>query len=398
MIPVNPGNLLPFYTEGYNSNDRRWQRHRQIGTDVVPYGLPCPRTRLLPFQLYFDSPLDGISAFALVNAEDDTETIILDPEGPLLEIAENSDQTAFWVTFKAQIDLDVIPDCGYWYIFLNLGTTGQFVSEVLDCRDMCGFEAVGLAIQTDSCAVEDPVIQFGLEAVIETGSGSTYVIQRKVGLAFETIATNSSVTVVDTLSNEDEDYRIQVTTACGLIITKTYTAAWSAADGCGTLALTLVTTSVNEAGILTSGPVWRLNFSNTTDKANVLYQDGYEQYLYLPMPVWDVPEIVRETDVRVNGNGEEIRRFTRTVERRGFEVADLPDYVLGWLTKSGDLDTIKMEDAKLVDALAQVEFAVENLTFESPGRQGVGLNIGRFYFDVEAEAFQGCQENFALFD
>lgn len=394
MIPVNPGNLLPFYTEGYNSNDRRWQRHRQIGTDVVPYGLPCPRTRLLPFQLYFDSPLDEISAFALVNAEDDTETIILNPEGPLLEIAENSDQTAFWVTFKAQIDLDIIPDCGYWYIFLNLGTTGQFVSEVLDCRDMCGFEVIGLAIQTDSCAVEDPVIQFGLEAVIETGIGSTYVIQRKVGLAFETIATNSSVTVVDTLANEEEEYRIQVTTACGLIITKTYNAGWSAADGCGTLVLALVTTSVNEAGILTSGSVWRLNFSNTTDKANVLYQTGYEQYLYLPMPVWDVPEIVREEDVRVNGNGEEIRRFTRTVERRGFEVADLPDYVLGWLTKSGDLNTIKMEDAKLVDALAQVEFAVENLNFESPGRQGVGLNIGRFYFDVEAEAFQGCQDNF----
>jgi len=394
MIPVNPGNLLPFYTEGYNSNDRRWQRHRQIGTDVVPYGLPCPRTRLLPFQVYINGVPDSIFVF-LVNPEDDTEIIELDIN---VEVSQKADLSGFWITWKAQEDLDIIPNCGYWYIFLNLGENGTLISEVLDCRDMCGFEVVGLAIQADSCAVEDPVIQFGLEAVIETGSGSTYVIQRKVGLAYETIATNTSVTVVDTLANEEEEYRIQVTTACGLIITKTYNAGWSAADGCGTLVLTLVTTSINEAGILTSGPVWRLNFSNTTDKANVLYQDGYEQYLYLPMPVWDVPEIARETDVRVNGNGEEIRRFTRTVERRGFEVADLPDYVLGWLTKSGDLDTIKMEDAKLVDADAQVEFAVENLTFESPGRQGVGLNIGRFYFDVEAEAFQGCQENFALFD
>jgi len=394
MIPVNPGNLVPAYLEGYNSNDRRWQRHRQIGTDVVPYGLPCPRTRLLPLQMYYSGTFTSISAFALINPENDSETILLDTS--LLDVDIKADLSGFWVTWKADQDLDIIPDCGYWYPFWNVEGQAPIVFEVLDCRDMCGFEVVGLAIQTDSCAVEDPVIQFGLEAVIETGSGSTYVIQRKVGLAFETIATNSSVTVVDTLANEDEDYRIQVTTACGLIITKTYTAAWSAADGCGTLALTLVTTSINEAGILTSGPVWRLNFSNTTDKANVLYQDGYEQYLYLPMPVWDVPEIVRETDVRVNGNGEEIRRFTRTVERRGFEVADLPDYVLGWLTKAGDLDTIKMEDAKLVDALAQVEFAVENLTFESPGRQGVGLNIGRFYFDVEAEAFQGCQDNFVL--
>jgi hypothetical protein len=348
----------------------------------------------LPFQVYFTGTFTDITLFALVNPEDDTETIILN-DG-LLSVNGLDDNSGYWVTWKADSDIDIIPDCGYWYILLNVDGQANLFSEVLDCRDMCGFEAVGLAIQTDSCAVEDPVIQFGLEAVIETGSGSTYVIQRKMGLAFGTIATNSSVTVVDTLANEEEEYRIQVTTACGLIITKTYTAAWSAADGCGTLVLALVTTSVNEAGILTSGPVWRLNFSNTTDKANVLYSTGYEQYLYLPMPVWDVPEIVRETDVRVNGNGEEIRRFTRTVERRGFEVADMPDYVLGWLTKAGDLDTIKMEDAKLINALAQVEFSVENLIFESPNRQGIGLNIGRFYFDVEAEAFQGCQENYTL--
>lgn len=392
MIPVNPGNLLPFYTEGYNSNDRRWQRHRQFGTDIVPFGLPCPRTRLLPFQLRIETGGLSVTTWALVNPEDDSETVVLDET--LLEI--ENDGTYYWVTWKADVDLDVVPDCGYWYIFLNLGENGQFVSEVLDCRDMCGFEIAGLEIQADSCAVDGGNISFTLDAIIEAGSGTTYVIQRKVGISFETIATNSSVAVVDTLANEAEDYRIVVTTACGLAITKTYAATWDDADGCGTLALALSSTSVNEAGILTTGPVWRLNFSNTTDKAQVLYQTGYEQYLYLPLPVWDVPEVEREIEVAVNGNGEEIRRFTRTVERRGFEVADLPDYVLGFLTKAGDLNTITLEDAKLIDALAQVELSITNLTFETPNRQGVGLNIGRFYFDVEAEAFQGCQENYEL--
>lgn len=393
MIPSNPGNILPFYAIGYSANDLRFQRHRQFGTDLVPYGLPCPRTRLLPFQLSGTGTAPTPSAFVLFNPEDDTDAVILDHT--VLNV--QTDLTRWWVTWKADTDLDVIPDCGYWYVYINLGDEGgQFYSEVLDCRDFCGFEVVDLQIQTDSCAVEDPVIQFVLEAAISAASGTTYTIQRKSGLSWDVIATNNDVTIQETLSNETREYRIVATTSCGLIITKSYVATWDSADGCATLTLGTPTTSTNEAGILSTGPVWRLNFSNTTDKANVLYQDGYEQYLYLPMPVWDVPEIVRETDVRVNGSGEEIRRFTRTVERRGFEVADLPDYVLGWLTKSGDLDTIKMEDAKLVDALAQVEFAVENLTFESPGRQGVGLNIGRFYFDVEAEAFQGCQDNFVL--
>lgn len=394
MIPSNPGNILPFYAIGYSANDLRFQRHRQFGTDLVPYGLPCPRTRLLPFQLSGTGTAPTPSAFVLFNPEDDTDAVILD-HTTLLDV--QTDLTRWWVTWKADTDLDVIPDCGYWYVYINLGDEGgQFYSEVLDCRDFCGFEVVDLQIQTDSCAVEDPVIQFVLEAAISAASGTTYTIQRKSGLSWDVIATNNDVTIQETLSNETREYRIVATTSCGLIITKSYVATWDSADGCATLTLGTPTTSTNEAGILSTGPVWRLNFSNTTDKANVLYQTGYEQYMYLPMPIWDVPEVERETEIAVNGDGEEIRRFTRTVERRGFEVADIPDFVLGWLTKSGDLDTIVLEDAKLVDALVQVEIPIQNLTFETPNRQGTALNVGRFYFDVEAEAFQGCQENFIL--
>ncbi len=392
MIPANPGNLLPFYPVGYSGNDLRWQRHRLPGQDVVPYGLPCPRTRLLPFQMTLEVASITVTAFALFNPEDDSEVVNLDTA--LLEV--ETDGARSWVTWKADTNLDVTPDCGYWYVFLNFGANGQFVSEVLDCRDFCGFETIGLQVQADSCAVEDPVIQFVLEAAIEAGIGTTYVIQRKTGMTWDTIATNDDVTVQETLANETREYRIVATTVCGLAITQSYVATWDSADGCATLDLGTATTSTNEAGILSTGPVWRLKFDNATDKANVLYQTGYEQYLYLPTVIWDVPEIERETDIKVNGEGTEIKRFTRTVERRGFETPDVPDYVIGFLTKAGDLATVTFEDAKLADALVQVSFEVENLTFVSPERQGPALNIGRFYFDVEAEAFQGCQENFVL--
>lgn len=394
MIPVNPGNILPFYEEGYSSNDRRWQRHRQIGTDLVPYGLPCPRTRLLPFQFTVDVALVSVTTFALVNAEDDSETIVLDPGE--LEYEAEAGTNRHWITWKADTDLSIVPDCGYWYVFFNINSVGRFVSEVLYCTDFCGFETVDLQIEGDSCSEGGGNIQFTLEAVISAGSGTTYTIERKTGLSWNVLETDTSADIVELLSAESREYRIQATTQCGLIITKEYEATWDSADGCNTLTLTPGTVSVNEAGILSTPPVWRLNFSNTTDKADVLYQTGYKQYLYLPLPIWDVPEIERQTEIKVNGLGQETRRFTRTVERHGFEVADIPDFVLGWLTKSGDLDTIKLEDAKLIDALAQVEVEITNLTFESPGRQGTALNVGRLYFDAEAEAFQGCQENWIL--
>jgi len=393
MIPSNPGNILPFYSIGYSGNDLRWQRHRQFGTDLVPYGLPCPRSRLLPFQLSGLGSAPTPETFALFNPYDDSETVVLDPN--LLQI--NNDGTRWWVTWFADDNLDVIPDCGFWYVYLNLGEAGgQFYSEVLECRDFCGFEVIGLEIEVDSCAIDGTDITFNLDAITQTGDGTTYTIQRKNGIAWDTVATDASYSATEVLADESHQYRIQATTPCGLIITQTYTITWDSADGCGTLDIGSATTSTNSAGILSTGPVWRLNFSNTTDKANVLYQIGYEQYLYLPIPIWDVPQIDRETEIAVNGNGEEIRRFTRTVERRGFEVADVPDFVLGWLTKAGDLDTIILEDAKLVTALIQVEISIENLTFETPNRQGTALNVGRFYFDVEAEAFQGCQEDFEL--
>jgi hypothetical protein len=393
MIPVNPGNLLPFYAIGYSANDLRWQRHRLPGQDVIPYGLPCPRTRLMPFQVTGLGSAPTPASFGLFSPEDDSELVNLD----VTLLTVNSDGTRWWVTWYADEDLDVVPDCGYWYVFLNLGeSAGQYVSEVLYCQDFCGFEVVGLEIEADSCAVDGGTISFSLLANVYAGSVATWNIQRKTGLEWVTVSSGSSHSVSETLSNESVQFRIQVTTPCDLIITQTYTITWDSADGCGTLDIGTATTSTNQAGILSTGPVWRLNFSNTTDKANVLYQNNYEQYLYLPMPIWDVPEVERETDIRVNGNGEEIRRFTRTVERRGFETPDIPDYVMGWLSKAGDLNTITFEDAKLVDSLVPVGFAVENLTFVSPERQGTALNVGRFFFEVEAEAFQGCQENFEL--
>lgn len=394
MIPYNAGNILPFYTQGYGSGDRRWQRHRQFGTDLVPFGLPCPRTRLMPFQVYYSGVFSSITSFALVNPEDDTETVVLDTA--LLETSIKGDNSGFWITWKADQDLDVIPDCGYWYVFLNVSGQPPLVSEVLDCLDLCGFDHALLEVVGDSCSENSPNFSLTLRANIAAVAGYSYTIRQQTGILEQVLSTNTDAVMTAPASSESRTLRLKVDTACGTEITVEYLATWDSGDPCGTFELGTPTITVDEAGILTTGAVWRLNFSHSSDKANVLYQTGYKQYLYLPLPVWDVPTVARDVEVAVNGNGEELRRFTRTVERRGFEVADLPDYVLGFLTKAGDLDTILFEDAKLIDSLQPVNFEVDNLTFESPNRQGTALNVGRFYFDVEAEAFQGCQENFVL--
>lgn len=394
MIPVNPGNLLPFYAIGYSANDLRWQRHRLPGQDFYPYGIPAPRTRILPFQISVEISLLSITSFALFNLDGTAitlDTALLETES----LSLGGGDFRHWITWKANADLDIIPDCGFWYVFLNLAGAGQYYSEVMHLRDMCGLESYGLSIEPESCSANGTNVQFSLNADVYASSGTTWEIQRFSG-SWTTISTGNSVTVVELESTESRQFRIQATSPCGVITTVTYDAEWDEADPCGTLTLTQSSVSVNEAGILGSNPVYCFRFGNTTDKGNVLYQTGYEQRLYLPDVIWDVPVVDRNIERIENGLGNEIKRRTRTVERRGFETGDLPDWILGFLAKAGDLDTVTFEDAKLANSLQSVSFEVSNLEFESPGRQGVALNTGRFYFDVEAETFQGCQEDFEI--
>jgi len=95
-------------------------------------------------------------------------------------------------------------------------------------------------------------------------------------------------------------------------------------------------------------------------------------------------------DINVNGYGDEVTRFSRTVARFRLEVSDLPDYAIPFLSKCGDLDTVIFEDT--VEGYAVI---MKNVFFEFRA-QGVGLNIGVFKFDAEVEAFSGCQPNYEL--
>ena len=68
----------------------------------------------------------------------------------------------------------------------------------------------------------------------------------------------------------------------------------------------------------------------------------------------------------------------------------MPDYVLGFLSKVGDLSSVILEEAETGRTIT-----MENVTFESR-RQGALLNIGIITFDAEIESYSGCQEDFEL--
>lgn len=131
-------------------------------------------------------------------------------------------------------------------------------------------------------------------------------------------------------------------------------------------------------------------YNDLNDKGPVLYQNSYRQYYYPTRFAWDRPQIDRDREVFVDGFGNTTISFSRTVTRMRLEVADIPDYCLGFFAKCGDLSTVEFGEGT-GNEITQMR----NIVFESRA-QGVGLNVGIFTFDAEIETFNECQEQYTL--
>ena len=382
MNTYNPGNVLPFY------DNRAWQRHRQIGQDTIPFGITGTRARLLPFQLYVtgDATTDIIT-FNLINAVSDSGAVTLDET--LLTRTEKADNSGYWITWNAAVD--TVPDCGFWYVQLTVDGM-YYYSEVMYLTDFCGLNDVGLELLSCNVVTLEMMdyISVSIQRTYNPTAPTSIQHQKYISGVWTNIGTSAGFINFTTLTSAETDqYRIIAVMECGVTITATYTLTWDSADVCATL--TFVQTGYAksfDSGDLERN-VWRLAMTNTTDKANVLYQEGYTQHLYIS-PIWDTPEVRREVQTDVNGNGDTVRTFSRTIEQQKFEFPDMPDYVLGFLSKVGDLSSVILEEAETGRTVT-----MENVTFESK-RQGALLNIGIITFDAEIESYSGCQEDFEL--
>ena len=121
MIPVNPGNILPFYT------DKDMQRHRQHGSDQQPFGLLASRTQLIPWQLRGQSGFVSSITVSLVNALDESMVTVITPDLEYIYQLGGG----WWITYKGATISDTVDDCGYYYLKVEAGFFGTFYSDVM---------------------------------------------------------------------------------------------------------------------------------------------------------------------------------------------------------------------------------------------------------------------------
>lgn len=238
-------------------------------------------------------------------------------------------------------------------------------------------------------------VAYGLKCPVDNGlpfqlffpSGAGVVTWKLVNPLDPTGATNVVMNAADLIiTNKDGG---------GFWVTRTAFTALSNAVTCGFWEVWLtVDGTVYYSEVMhfadTAAPVYRIRFTNSMDKDNVLYSVfSYHQFFYTTAWAWDRPKVDRETQVEVDGNGKRTTAFSRATVRFRLEVADVPDSAIEFFGTCVDMDGIQFED--LDGTITAVP--MQNLSFDFRP-QGDSLNIGVFEFDAFSEAFNGCQPDF----
>lgn len=126
MKQYNPGNLLKFNLQSI------FQRHKQPGQDRHPFGLKCPKARLLPMQIFVESGAT-VATWKLVSPADTTGATIITMDPSDLTITQKSGGGT-WITWGGFSDITNAATCGYWEVWITADGTDYF-SEVIHLRE-----------------------------------------------------------------------------------------------------------------------------------------------------------------------------------------------------------------------------------------------------------------------
>jgi len=133
MIPINPGNILPFY------NVRGFLRHKLPGTDITPFGIRAANKRLLPFQVFVPSGA-GVVTWELINPVNPVGGTGTAMTAGNLVVSQQVGG-GFWVSWRATGNLTTQPACGFWEIWLTIDGV-LYYSETIQV-----FEVTGVSVE-----------------------------------------------------------------------------------------------------------------------------------------------------------------------------------------------------------------------------------------------------------
>ena len=349
---VNPGTLLHFY-RGDNAYFSQWRNRNKGGG----WAIPASTKSILPFMIWQDSGAVAVNAFEIVNIDTGGRDQI-----DTAEIVRKSldDDSRTWYVCSG-VDLVTPIDCGFYVIRVKLGDD-WFYSDVLEVKNYAGPEY--LTFEVTGC--DDTLIAFmtiNVTATVATALSSISVKYRLDNATEWTAASlsgsgNSYDFSVLTGWDLGRYYLIQARaiTDDGNMILLDMALHFDPSDPCGTYSLIVL----EDRSVFSGKDRYILTLSNTSDYNDILYSLAWAQTAFVQC-FFDFPEIERQQDIFINGEGEQVIESATTRERVRVVLPRIPDQWRLPLAALNDLDGVTLTSLSTgeVYALQEIDTGFE---------------------------------------
>lgn len=379
--PINPGAILPIYTESSTQmfHSRQVSRHRD-GWKIF-----ASNNKLIPFIFWIDSAPDVVIKFQAFNIDNGK---LHDLSTALISRRRRSDNTRTWYFFDGS-DISTTLPCGAYRLRIEFALT-NYVSDVIQVVNALGPEYMSLS--PTGCAAN-------VLTLVSTETLVSSITYQKLEYRLTNTDSWTEISPVSSSpytfdfnlgaqtlpAGENLMLRHTCTTTAGSVLEMFYSLNYDNADKCGTYEMYLL----DDRSEYSNGDLWYLEFSDSPLWDNKIYEDGFKERIYLKGH-WDFPEVERETELFTDNQANAVLNTADTREFLVMVFEKVADHLIFKLGSIGDYSSIALHNVFTGYSITGIPGAETQFTTEAAAN-GYYSN-GRLRFRDQKHFETACTE------
>lgn len=384
LTQINPGAILPFYSESVTS----MAHTRHVTGHGDGWKILASNRRLIPFVFWRDAAPATVDNFQAVNL---TTGRVYDLSTSLVRRYKRADDSRTWYVYPDEDISEVLP-CGTYSIRVVLSGTG-YISDAIEVIDIRGPEvqrlnASGCALGVLEITATDDVIDSVDSEKFEwrlTSSGGWSTLAASSGPPYVYEFDLSAITLQ---AGHNVQIRRTVRTANGNTLLGLWSLTWGNADPCGTYDLF----QIDDDSTYIEPDIWIIELSDPGKWGAKIFPSFFTERIYLRAHL-NVPEIEREVETLTSNTGARILQTADTREIMVLQIEQIPDQLIYPLSGIPDYETVAIYAASKAVSFSPYEFSLSRgeieFTFDAAA--------GRYYSQGALrwrnnKHFEGCDD------
>lgn len=379
--PVNPGAIVPIYTESSSQmlHSRQVSRHRD-GWKIL-----ASNTNLIPFIFWEPTTPNVVISFQVFNINTGKQ---YDLSTALISRRKRDDNTKTWYFFDGS-DIGTTLPCGTYRFRIEFALT-TYVSDEIQVVEARGPEYMSLAATGCTANVLTLVAAETIESTLEYEK-LEYRLTNAEGWTEISPVSSSPYTFEFNLgeqtlpAGENLMLRHTARTSAGSVLRMFYSLNYDNADKCGTYEKYLI----DDKSEYSNGNLWYIELSDSPLWSDKIYEDGFKERIYL-RGHWDFPEVERETELLTDNQANAVLNTADTRELLNMVFEKVSDHLIFKLGAIGDYSSISINNVFTGYSITGIPGAETQFTTEAAAN-GYYSN-GRLRFRDQKHFETACTE------